>query len=279
MTTSPVAASPGVDQALARVLSVRERPARPGPVSTSLTFGWRALLKIKHIPEQLFDVIMFPIMVTVVFTFLLGGALAGSTDDYAQFLVPGILVQTVLLTTMYTGVAVCTDISRGVFDRFRSLSIWRPSPLVGALIGDAVRYTVASVLVVLVGLAIGFRPDGGVLGVAAGILLLLVFAYSIAWLWTMFGVLMSAPTTVMNVSLVVLTPLTFASNIFVDPATMPGWLETIVNANPVSHVVTAVRAAMDGDLTGSQLSYVLIASAAVAVVFIPITMYLYSTKE
>jgi ABC-2 type transport system permease protein len=122
---------------LRSVLSSRERPERPNALSTSLTFGWRALLKIKHIPEQLFDAVGNPVIFTLLFTYLLGGAIAGSTDAYLQFLIPGILVQTVILITAYTGVNLNTDISKGVADRFRSLPIWRPSVVVGALLGDA----------------------------------------------------------------------------------------------------------------------------------------------
>ena len=121
-------------ETLQAALTPRTRPPVPGGLSASLTFGWRALLKIKHVPQQLFDVRAFPIMFTLLFTFLFGGALEGSTRAYAQFAIPGILVQTVAFITMYTGIALNTDISKGVFDRFRSLPIWRTSVLAGALI-------------------------------------------------------------------------------------------------------------------------------------------------
>ena len=153
--------------------------------AASLTFFWRALLKIKHVPEQLFDVIAFPIIGLLMFTYLFGGALAGSTGDYLQYVLPGILVQTVVMITMYTGVGLNTDVTKGVFDRFRSLPIWRPAALVGMLLGDVVRYTIAGSMIVLVGLILGFRPDGGVLGVLAGLGLVLVFSFSLAWVWTL----------------------------------------------------------------------------------------------
>ena len=106
---------------LSLVLAAGQRPERPGAFSVSMTFGWRAMLKIKHVPEQLFDVTAFPIMMTLMFTYLFGGALAGSTTQYLQFLLPGIMVMSVVMTTMYTGVSVNTDIEKGVFDRFRTL--------------------------------------------------------------------------------------------------------------------------------------------------------------
>src|SRR5690554_5912032 len=214
---------------LVQALSLDERPRRPGPVSTSLAFAWRALLKIKHVPEQLFDVTLTPIIFTLMFTYLFGGALAGSTSGYLQYLLPGILVQTVLITTVYTGFTLNTDITKGVFDRFRSLPIWRPAPVAGALLGDTVRYVIASVVTISLGLVLGFRPAGGVVGVLAGVGLLVVFAFALSWAFTILGLVMRTPNAVMGTSMMVLMPLTFASNIFVDPSTMPSWLQTWVN--------------------------------------------------
>ncbi|MCJ0976302.1 ABC transporter permease [Rhodococcus sp. ARC_M12] len=255
------------------------RPPRPSSLSTSLSFGWRALLKIKHVPEQLFDVTAFPIMFTLLFTYLFGGALAGSTQAYIQFLLPGILVQTVVMITMYTGVTMNKDIEKGVFDRFRSLPIWRPSPLVGALLGDVVRYTLASVIVLILGLILGFRPQGGVVGVVASIALLLVFSFCLSWIWTMIAMIVRTEAAVMGVSMFILFPLTFASNIFVDPATMPGWLRAFVDVNPVSFLVTSLRGLMQGDVDTGQLGMTLMLCAVLLAVFGPITMRLYNRKS
>jgi ABC-2 type transport system permease protein len=263
------------DDALRAALSTRNRPLRPSGLSTSLTFGWRALLKIKHVPEQLFDVTIFPVMLTLLFTYLFGGALAGSTEDYLQFLLPGILVQTVIFTTVYTGVTLNTDIERGVFDRFRSLPIWRPSPLVGAQLGDMVRYTLGSIVVVVLGLVLGYRPDGGLPGVVAAIALLLVFAFGIGWIFTLLGLVMRTPNAVMSVGMMVLFPLTFASNIFVSPDTMPGWLQTFVDHNPITRMVTATRGLMNGDPVAGEIGWVLVAALAFTVVFAPIVMRRY----
>ncbi|OOB90195.1 ABC transporter permease [Rathayibacter sp. VKM Ac-2630] len=261
--------------ALLAVLVQGERPTPPGPLSTSLTFGWRALLKIKHVPEQLFDVTVFPIMFTLLFTFLFGGALAGSTVDYIQFLLPGILVQGVIMITMYTGTTLRTDLDRGVFDRFRSLPIWRPSALVGMLLGDAVRFTISAVITVCLGLVLGFRPGGGVVGVVLGVLLLLVFAFALGWIWTFLSLVLRTSGSVMGVSMLVITPITFGSNIFVDPATMPGWLQSFVEVNPVSHLVTAVRALMAGADPGAELVLTLVWAAGLVAVFGTLTMWRY----
>jgi len=260
-------------------LADRTRPPRPNPLSASLTFAWRALLKIKHVPFQLFDVTMFPIMITLMFTFLFGGALAGSIGEYVQFLIPGILVMTVSMISMYTALGLNTDISKGIFDRFRSLPFWRPAVLVGALLGDTARYTLAALVVIVLGVILGFRPGGGVVGVLLALVLLLVFAFSLSWIWTMLGLLVKTPESVMMVSSMASFPLTFASNIFVDPQTMPSWLQTFVSINPVSHAVTAVRGLMHGTVTSGQIGSALLACAVLVAIFAPLTMYLFRNKN
>src|SRR5690606_8961677 len=192
---------------------------RPGPVSTSLTSGWPALLKIKHVPEQLFDVTALPIIMTLMFTALFGGALEGSGGNSIQFFLPGIMVQSLSLITMYTGHTLRTDIEKGVFDRFRSLPIWRPSALVGMLLGDTVRFTIAAIVTAIVGLLLGWRPGGGITGVTLGVLLILVFAFSLGWIWTFLSLLLRSANSIMGAAMLIITPLTFGSNIFVDPAT------------------------------------------------------------
>ncbi|PFG19557.1 ABC transporter permease [Serinibacter salmoneus] len=271
-TTQPEQEAPVT---IAHALASGARPTRPSALSASLTFGWRAMLKIKHVPEQLFDVTVFPIMMTLLFTYLFGGALAGSTGGYVQFLLPGILVQSLIMITMYTGHTLRTDIGKGVFDRFRSLPVWRPAPLVGMLLGDAVRFTIAAVITSLVGLAIGWRPQGGVVGVVLGVALILVFAFSLGWIWTFLSLILRTPGSIMGVAMLIITPLTFGSNIFVDPATMPGWLQAWVGVNPVAHLVTAVRDLMAGAAPGPELVWTLGWSAALIAVFGTLTMWRY----
>ena len=260
-------------------LPAAPRPEPPGALSASAAFGWRALLKIKHVPEQLFDVIAIPVVFTLMFTYLFGGALAGSARAYLQFILPGTLVMAVLLVTMYAGVGLNADASKGVSDRFRSLPLWRPAPIAGALLGDAARYLLAASLVIGLGLAMGFRPAGGVPGVLAGVGLLVLFALSLSWAWTTLGLLLRTPQAVMSTGTVVLFPLTLASNVFVRPSTMPGWLQAIVSVNPVSHLVTAERALMEGHPATGQIAWVLLASAALVAVFAPATTYLYGKRN
>jgi ABC-2 type transport system permease protein len=278
LDTAPAAAYTPSAATLGAVLTRGERPPRPGPWSTSVTFGWRAVLKIKHVPEQLFDVTAFPIIMVLMFTYLFGGALAGSVSEYVQFLLPGIMVTSVVMITMYTGVGVNTDIEKGVFDRFRTLPIWRPSALVGAIFGDVLRYILGSTTIVLVGLVIGFRPQGGVVGVVAGVALLVVFSFAFSWVWTMFGLFLRSEKSVMGVSMLVLFPLTFLSNVFVDPRTMPGWLQGFVQVNPISHLVAAVRSLTSGTPDPGEIGWVLIASVVLVAIFGTLTMRLYNRK-
>lgn len=255
------------------------RPEPPGPLAALAAFGWRALLKIRHVPEQLFDVIAIPVVFTLMFTYLFGGALAGSPGRYLQFILPGTLVMAVLLVSMYAGIGLNTDISKGISDRFRSLPIWRAAPIAGALLGDIARYLLAGCLVVVLGVAMGYRPAGGALGVVAGIGLLLLFALSLSWAWAALGLVVRSTQAVMSVGTVVLFPLTLASNVFVRPQTMPGWLQAFVRVNPVSHLVTAERGLLGGHAPMGQVTLVLIASAALVAVFAPVTAWLYGRRR
>lgn len=278
-TTAPRTLAPLDIAALHTVLSYDERPAPPTPWQASLAFAWRAMLKIKHVPMQLFDVTAFPIMFVLLYTYLFGGALAGSPREYLQSLLPGILVMTVSMITMYTGTGLQQDIQKGVFDRFRTLPVWRPAVLVGMLIADVVRYTVASLVVLGLGLALGFRPDGTVVGVVATIGLLLVFCFSLSWMWMIVGLKSQTPETVMQISMTVLFPLTFASNVFVDPSTMPGWVQAFVNVNPITHLTDAARALMHGGEAGSSVLWVLVWSGALLVIFAPMAVRLYNAER
>jgi ABC-2 type transport system permease protein len=266
-------------EALRKTLSSSPRPPRPGRLSTAMTFGWRGMLKIKHVPEQLIDVTLTPVLFTLMFTYMFGGAIAGSTGEYLQFILPGILVMSVVFTTVYSGVTLNTDMTKGVVDRFRSLPIWRPAPLVGAVLGDSVRYLVAAAVVVVLGMALGFRPEAGVGGVLAAIVLVVVFAFGLSWVMTTVGLLLRAPNAVMNAGFMALFPLTFLSNVFVEPETLPRALEAFVDVNPISHLVTASRGLMEGTAQTDEIAVVLGTSAALTAVFAPLTVRLYRTKS
>lgn len=251
------------------------RPEPAGRLSACLSFAWRAMLKIKHVPEQLIDVTITPVLFLVMFVYLFGGAVAGSTDAYLQFLLPGILVQSVLFTTVYSGMSLNTDLTKGVVDRIRTLPIWGPAPLVGAAFGDIARYLIAGTLTVVIGIVMGFDATNGVQGILAALGLVVIFAFGLAWVFTTVGLLMRSPTAVMNTGFMCLFPLIFLSNIFVEPSTLPAALEWFVGVNPISHLVTAVRGLMAGSADSSDIALVLAESAALVLIFVPITTRLY----
>jgi ABC-2 type transport system permease protein len=266
------------EAALRKALSSTPRPPRASALSAALTFGWRGMLKVKHVPEQLLDVTITPVMFVVMFTYIFGGAIAGSTGAYLDYFLPGVLVMSVLFTTVYSGVALNTDLTRGVVDRFRSLPIWRPAPLVGALLGDSVRYLVAGTVIVVLGVILGFRPSAGVSGVIAALALVVVFAFGLSWVFTTLGLLMRSPNAVMNAGFMGIFPLTFLSNVFVEPDTLPSALEAFVNANPISILATASRGLMEGDASGGDIAIVLATAAALTAVFAPLTTRLYRSR-
>lgn len=251
------------------------RPSQATPLGASLTFLARGLLKLRRVPEQAADAVLIPIIFTVLFTYLFGGALAGSTSNYLQFLLPGTLVMTALLVTVYAGVGLNADKSRGIIDRFRSMPLWTAAHVTGALLTEGVRSLLASALVIAVGLAMGFRPDGGITGVVVAVAIVVVFSVSLAWMWAAIGLALRSPTAVSTLSFVVQFPLVFASNVFVDPKTLPGWLHAFVDVNPVSLLATTVRHLMAGTASGTEVAWVLLAAAAITALFAPVTMRLY----
>jgi ABC-2 type transport system permease protein len=274
-TTRTRSAPAAEEAALRKALSSTPRPPRVSALSAALTFGWRGMLKVKHVPEQLLDVTITPVMFVLLFTYIFGGAIAGSTGEYLDYILPGILVMSVLFTTVYSGVALNTDLTRGVVDRFRSLPIWKPAPLVGALLGDSVRYVIAGTVIIVLGVVLGFRPEAGVGGVLAALALVVVFAFGLSWVFTTMGLLLRSPNAVMNAGFMSIFPLTFLSNVFVEPETLPAWLEAFVDVNPISILATASRGLMNGTADGGDIAVVLATAALLTAVFGPLTTRLY----
>jgi ABC-2 type transport system permease protein len=264
--------------AVRQAIAATDRPPRPGALSTALTFGWRGMLKVKHVPEQLLDVTITPVMFVLMFTYLFGGAVAGSTGAYLQYILPGMLVMSVLFTTVYSGVALNTDLTKGVVDRFRSLPIWRPAPLLGALLGDTVRYVLAGTVIIVLGVALGYRPEGGAVGVLLALALVVVFSFGLSWVFSVLGLLLRSPNAVMNAGFTAIFPLTFLSNVFVEPATLPGPLRAFVDVNPISVLATASRSLMSGDPDGTAIAVSLAVATGLALVFLPLTTRLYRSR-
>jgi ABC-2 type transport system permease protein len=273
--TPPRPAPAAEEAALRKALSSTPRPPRASALSATLIFGWRGMLKVKHVPEQLLDVTITPVMFVLMFTFLFGGAIAGSTGEYLDYILPGILVMSVLFTTVYSGVALNTDLTKGVVDRFRSLPIWRPAPLVGAVLGDSVRYLLAGTVIIVLGVVLGFRPEAGIAGVLAALALVVVFAFGLSWAFTTLGLVLRSPNAVMNAGFMGIFPLTFLSNVFVDPETLPAGLKAFVDVNPISILATTSRGLMAGTADAGDIGIVLATAALLTAVFAPLTTRLY----
>jgi ABC-2 type transport system permease protein len=261
--------------AVRKAISSTSRPPTASALAAVLAFGWRGMLKVKHVPEQLLDVTITPVMFVLMFTYLFGGAIAGSTAAYLDYILPGILVMSVLFTTVYSGIALNTDLTKGVVDRFRSLPIWRAAPLAGSLLGDSVRYVIAGTVIIVLGVILGYRPDAGVIGAIAALGLVVLFSFGLSWVFTTLGLLMRSPNAVMSAGFLGLFPVTFLSNVFVDPTTLPSVLEAFVDVNPVSILVTASRGLMDGTPDASDIAIVLGVAAGLTAVFAPLTTRLY----
>jgi ABC-2 type transport system permease protein len=209
------------------------------------------------------------------FAYVFGGAISGDVQSYLPLMIPGIVAQTVLTTCMATGVQLREDMEKGVFDRFKSLPMARIAPLAGPMVADLVRYLIAGGLTFLTGIVIGYRPQGGVVGVVAAVLLAIFTGWAMAWIFTWIGTIATSARSVQGFSMLILFPLTFLSNAFVPVHTLPGWLETFVNVNPVSHLVSATRDLANHATVSAEVGWTLLAGLAVIAVFAPLSVRSY----
>ena len=245
-------------------------------ISNSLVMAYRSVRKMRRTPEQFFDVTLQPILFTLMFTYIFGCAIAGNIQSYLPIIIPGILVQTVITTSVVTGVQLREDMNKGVFNRFRSLPIARISPLAGALLADTIRYGIAIVLTIAMGFIMGYRPE--LFGIVIGGVLVLVASWCISWIFAFFGVIARTASSVQGISMMVLFPLTFLSNAFVPANTLPDWLQVFVKFNPISHLVSAVRLLANSGTIGQDFWLTLLGAAAIVLIFAPLTMKAYMRK-
>ena len=247
-------------------------------VRHSLVLAGRSITKIRRTPEQLIDVTLQPILFTVVFVFLFGGAISGSTHAYLQYVLPALMVQTLLFSSIAIGVNLNTDVEKGVFDRFRSLPIPRSAPLVGAVLGDVVRFVTSIVVMIGFGYVIGFRIGTNPVEALFGCLLALGFAMALSWFAVWIGMMLRTSGSVQGVGFLLLFPLTFGSSMFVPVDTMPGWLQAWVKVNPVTHLTEAIRGLM---VTGAQATPILQSVAwalGLVAVFAPLAVTAYRRR-
>lgn len=247
-------------------------------IRQSLIMAYRGLLRVRRTPEQLLDVTLQPILFTLMFTYLFGGAISGNVHAYLPIIIPGILAQTILTGSVAIGVNLREDMNKGVFDRFRSLPIARIAPLAGALIADVIRYVIVTVLTFTMGYIMGWRPAAGFVGVAEASLLVIFFAWCTSWIFAFFGVIAKTASGVQGISMVILFPLTFLSNAFVPVNTMPKALKWFAEVNPVSHLVNAIRILLEQGKTGSDFWLSLIGALVIMLVFSFLTVRAYTRK-
>jgi oleandomycin transport system permease protein len=257
---------------------VRHETRPFGLVRHSLALGGRSVIKTMRTPEQLIDVTLQPVVFVVMFVYLLGGAVSGDTTQYLQYLLPAIMVQTVMFAGMATGVNLNTDIEKGVFDRFRSLPIGRSAPLIGSVMGDLIRYVAAIVSLLGFGSIMGFRFHTGLLSAVAACALTIFFAFCVSWAFVLLGVVMRNPGSVQGMAFLTLFPLTFGTSMIAPKDTLPGWLQTWVEINPVAHVMDASRGLLNGGPVAGPVTWTLLASFAFLAVFAPLAVRAYRRR-
>lgn len=260
-------------------VAVETRPARPlGLLRHSLALTRRSLIKTLRTPEQLLDVTLQPVIFVLVFVYLLGGAISGSRQEYLQYLLPAIMVQTVLFGSVATGVSLNTDVKKGVFDRFRSLPIARSAPLIGSVVGDIVRFFVCIAVLFSVGYAMGFRIGTSLVATLAACVVVIFFAFAMSWVFVLVGMAMREPGAVQGVSFVALFPLTFGTNMLVDASTLPGWLQAWVKVNPVAGAMDMARGLIVGGPVAGPLTKTLLWAVGILVVFAPLAVRAYRRR-
>ncbi|MUL43553.1 ABC transporter permease [Streptomonospora sp. PA3] len=269
-------AEPAGGTATAPVVTARITPLSTVQHGALLT--WRSLLKIKRNPEEVLGLTFMPLMFVALFVFVFGEAMMGDWRAYRDLITPGIIAQSVIFATIGTGVALNTDIEKGIFDRFRSLPIARSAPLIGAILGDLVRYLLTVIMVMLVAVVIGYRPEGGVPGLLAATAVVMVFAFALCWLSAFMGMLLRTPMAVNIFGSVWMFPLTFGSSAFVPTDQMPGFMQTFAEVNPVTHVINAMRELLAAEPAGESLLWVAIWTAMITAVFFPLATRAYRRR-
>jgi oleandomycin transport system permease protein len=246
----------------------------------SLALAHRSLIKTWRTPEALIDVTLQPVIFLALFTYVFGGAIAGSGQQHAylQYLLPGILAQTIGMGATAIGVNLNTDIDKGVFDRFRSLPIPRSAPLIGAVAADIARYAIVTVVTLATGMAMGFRIHTNPLAAFAGCLVAIAFALSLSWVSVYLGMLVRTPGAVQGLMVLIVLPLSFGSNTFVRSSTLPGWMQGFVKVNPITNLASTVRGLFIGGPVADPLLWTCVWMVGLVAVFMPLAMRAYRRK-
>jgi oleandomycin transport system permease protein len=277
-----------VTEAISTTIPAAPRPGRPTlrhrigarqATENALTLAWRSIMQLKHSPEKLLDVVLMPIVFLVLFLYVFGGVVAGSTHAYLEQLLPGLFAQMAIFASMGLGTALCEDIHKGVFDRFRSLPTARSAPLIGAVLGDTVRFCAVMAVLTGFGTALGFRFHASPLEILGAYALAYAFYMGICWISVLVGLVAPRPETVQGISFIWTMPLVFGSSVLLaNTASMPGWLQAWVKVNPVTDLADSVRALTVGGPVGPHIWYTLAWAAGIVLVTFPLAMRMYARK-
>jgi ABC transporter DrrB family efflux protein len=259
--------------------SIRQLAVRTSGVGRALShavvMAKRHLIQIPRVPELLVFATIQPIMFVVLFRYVFGGAIDVPGESYINFLMAGIFVQTVAFGSVATGIGLAADLQQGLIDRFRSLPMAPSAVLTGRTLSDLVRNMFVVVVMLVVGLLVGFRPEGSLVGWIGGIGLLLLLSFTFSWVGAAVGLGVRSVEVAQSAGFIWLFPFTFASSAFVDPDTMPGWLRAFAENQPISQVVDTLRALTLGDPVGSDGWWALFWLVAILVVLVPVSVRLY----
>lgn len=246
----------------------------------SLVLAGRSLSKTTRNPGAVINGVVTPALFLVLFLYLFGGSVAGSTSDYLQYLFPGTLVMgTGLAGMVSTGTNINLDLRNGVTDRFRSLPISRLAPLLGSVLADIVRYLLAVAILSAIGTLLGFRVHGSPAAAIAAAGLAMLFGFCLSWVTVLLGVLVRNVDAVLAFSFISFLPLQLGTSLAAPTSTLPGWLRAWADINPVTHVMDACRALLNGTPAGDAVSDSLIWCAILFVVFCPLAVRAYSRQQ
>lgn len=241
-------------------------------VSDMLVLVKRNLLKYARLPQLVVFSTIQPVMFLLLFGYVFGGAIATHASSYINYLIPGVILQSVVFGAMQTGIGLVDDLSKGMVDRFRSLPMARSAVLAGRTISDSIRNIFVVLLMTGVGYLMGFRIEHGLWPALLALLLTLLFGFSFSWISATIGLLLKNPETVQSAGFIWVFPLVFASSIFVPIETMPGWLKAFAHVNPISVTVDAIRALVLQGQVIPELWHSLIWMLGILIVFVPIAV-------
>jgi len=244
-------------------------------VKDTMTIAWRYLAAMVRLPESIVFAAIQPMLLVLMFRYVFGGAISGVHGSYVNYLMPGIFVQTVAFGAVAAAVGMAEDLQKGIIERFRALPMARSAVLAGRTVSDLVRNLGSLILMAGLGFAVGFRIQTNVFGFVAGLGILLLFSWSLSWGFSLIGMVVHSPETAQLATFPVLLPFTFASSAFVPVTSMPGWLQGFAKNQPVSQVVNACRALMDGGPTSTHVLLALAWSLGLMAVLAPLAVRRY----